>query len=56
MKEYEVEIVETLSRVITIDAENEDEALSLVWDKYSEGFIVLDYSDHVDTELSIFEE
>lgn len=55
MKEYEVEIIETLTRVVTIDAENADEALSLVWDKYSEGYIVLDESDHVDTDLNIFE-
>ena len=55
MKKYEVEIVETLSRVITVEAESEDEALTIVWGLYDDGEVVLNYSDHIDTDLNIFE-
>lgn len=55
MKEYEVEIVETISRIITVEADNEYEALVTVSDMYHNEEIVLDASDHIDTDFNIFE-
>ena len=51
MKTFNIEITETLSRVITIDAEDIDEALALVIDQYNAGEIVLDASDYVNYEI-----
>lgn len=51
MKTFDIEITETLSRVITIDAEDIDEALALVKEEYNTGEIVLDSSDFVDYEI-----
>lgn len=56
MKEFAIEVIETLSRIVRVEAENKDDALSQVWDMYSEEEIVLDASDHIDTDLSIYEE
>lgn len=56
MNEYAVEVIETLSRVITVEAESEDEALVTVSDMYYNEEIVLDASDHVDTDFNIYEE
>jgi hypothetical protein len=46
MKHYEIEVVETLSRVIPIEAINEEQAIEVVKDLYSAGTIVLDSNDH----------
>lgn len=56
MNEYAVEVIETLSRVVYVEAESEDDALSQVWDMYREEEIVLDSFDHINTELYIYEE
>ena len=51
MKTFEVEITETLQRVIKVMANSEKEALDIVVEKYSNEEIVLDASDC--TEISI---
>ena len=50
MKLYNVEVVETLSRVIEQQANSYDEAEDIVYDKYRNGDIVLDYNDLDDTD------
>ena len=56
MKEYAVEVVETLSRVEYVEADNEDEALDKVREMYFNEVIVLDSSDYDSTDFCIHEE
>ena len=50
MKTFEIEIKETLSRIIEVKAETENEAFTKVKQMYKDEEIVLDSSDYVDTE------
>ncbi len=50
MKTFEIEIKETLSRIIEVKAETENEAFLIVKQMYQDEEIVLDSSDYVDTE------
>ena len=50
MKTYQIEIKETLSRIIEVKAENENEAFTIVKQMYNDEEIVLDSSDYADTE------
>ena len=45
MAEYEIEIVETLSKTIVIKAENYTEARRIAIEKYNKEDVVLDASD-----------
>ena len=49
---FNVIVTETLQRVCEIEAENEDEALEILEEKYYDEEIVLDDSDLIDTEFS----
>jgi DpnD/PcfM-like protein len=51
MKEFEIEIKETLSRIIKINAISENEAFLKVKKMYHDEEIVLDDSEFVDTEF-----
>lgn len=51
MKTFEIEIKETLSRVISINAENLNEAILKTQHMYSREKIVLDAEDHYDTSF-----
>ena len=51
MKEFEIEIKETLSRIIEIKAKSENDAFLKVKKMYNNEEIVLDDSDFVDTEF-----
>jgi hypothetical protein len=51
MKTFNIEITETLSRVVTIDAVDIEEALELVIDQYNAGDIVLDSGDFINYEI-----
>ena len=53
MDEYKVEIKETLSRIVTVVADNADEAISLVDQMYGGQGIVLDASDFQDVEFEV---
>lgn len=53
---YKIEIQETLSRIIDIEAENEEGAIRKVREQYKNQKIVLDSSDYIDTEINIYEE
>ena len=54
MKDYNIEVTEVLSRVVSINAENEDEAYFKVKKMYQQEKIVLDDSDYIDTEFKEF--
>jgi len=45
MSEYNVEIIETLSKVVTVRASSPDMARRIVEDMYRDEDIVLDYAD-----------
>ena len=55
MKTFEFEIKEFLSRIIEVEANNEDEAYMKVKEMYEKEVIVLDSSDFVETEINKFE-
>lgn len=51
MKEYQIEIKEALERVVTVDADNLDEAIDKVVEMYDAGEIVLDAEDFKGKEI-----
>lgn len=51
MKKFQIEIEEISQRVEDIEANNLEEALEKVEDKYNAGEIVLDYEDFKDHEV-----
>ena len=51
---YKVEVKETLSRIIDIEADNENEAIIKAKSKYKKQEIVLDSSDYIGTEIDIY--
>lgn len=55
MAKYAVEIIETLSRVVWVDAENDEEAYNLVYNDYRHQRIVLDAENRVDYQIIVDE-
>ena len=55
MKTFVFELQELLSRIIEVEAKNEDEAYMKVKEMYEKEEIVLDSSDFVETEINKFE-
>ena len=53
-KIFQIEIIETLSNIVEVLAENEQEALLKVWDIYRNENIVLYPDDLIDTKFNIF--
>ena len=53
-KKYQVEIAETLQKIVDVYAFTAEEAIAQVTQKYREGDIVLDSSDFVDVSVSIW--
>lgn len=51
-KEYKIEIVETLCRIVVVEASSFEEALSKVKHDYNNAEIVLDYDDFLCTEFN----
>lgn len=50
---YQIEIRETLSRTVEVEASNKLDALEKVKSLYSDSKIVLDYSDFMKTEYFV---
>lgn len=50
----QVEITETLSKIVEIEANTEEEALQIANEMYQEEEIVLDENDYIDTKIKIF--
>ena len=55
MKEFKVEITETLQKTITIIAKDENAAIREARDLYFDEEVVLDSDDYVDTDFEIVE-
>lgn len=55
MKTFQVEVLETLSRVVEVQAFDEYDALQKVEDEYKLENIVLDSEDFVHVNFDIFE-
>ncbi len=51
MKPFEIEIKETLTRIVTVKASNVYDALEKVNSQYKNEKIVLDSDDHINTEI-----
>lgn len=56
MREIEIEITETLSRIVSVKASDYSEALGIVKDMYNNEEIVLDSGDYVDTDFKLWGE
>lgn len=54
MQTFTIEVKEELARVISVEAEDECEALAKICQLYRGEEIVLDYEDFVDVEFSVF--
>jgi len=54
MATFKIEIQELLSRIIEMEAETKDEAVSKVRELYRKEEIVLDSDDYVSTEIEIY--
>ena len=55
MKKYTIEITESLTRLVSIEAEDEYKAERTVREKYKNGEIDLDADDFVDYEIHVCE-
>lgn len=53
MTKFNVEIIETLSRVVETEARSADEAVEIVGQRYRDCDIVLDASDYNETIISV---
>jgi len=51
-----IEIIETLSRIIEVESNTEEQAENTVREQWQNEEIVLDYSDHSETEFIIIKE
>ena len=51
---FQIEIVETLSNIVEVNAENEQDALLKVRDMYRNEEVVLYPNDFIDTKFNIF--
>ena len=52
-KKYQVEVTETLQRIVEVVAHTAEEAIAQVTEKYREGRIVLDSSDFIDVKIEM---
>ena len=55
MKKYNVQITEYLQRIITVEAESEEDAIAIVESEYDLAHIVLDYSDFTGKDIEIYD-
>ena len=55
-KVYQVEITETLQKIIEVEADNEQDAIEQVKSDYYACDIILDDTAYIDTEITIYKE
>ena len=53
MKKYKIEIIETLSRTVEIEADSETDAVVKLSEAYHEEELILNSSDHIGTEFKV---
>ena len=56
MKKYSIEVMEVLSRIVDVEAVDENDAIERVRQMYRNCQIVLDDSDYKETEISVKDE
>ena len=56
MKKYSIEVLEMLSRIVEVEASDEEDAIERVRQMYRKCEIVLDDSDYKVTEISVRDE
>ena len=56
MKKYNIEVLEVLSRIVEMEASDEENAIERVRQMYRKCEIVLDDSDYKVTEISVKDE
>ena len=56
MKKYSIEVLEVLSRIVEVEASDEEDAIKQVRQKYRKCEIVLDDPDYKETEFSVKDE
>ncbi len=56
MKKYSIEVLEVLSRIVEVEASDEEDAIGKVRQMYRKCEIVLDDSDYKVTEISAKDE
>ena len=56
MKKYCIEVLEVLSRIVEVEASDEEDAIKQVRQKYRKCEIVLDDSDYKETEFRVKDE
>lgn len=55
LKTYQIEIVETMSAIIDIKAEDDSSAIMQAQEKYRNEDVELNYDDLIDTKFNIFD-
>lgn len=55
MQKFQIEIVETLSNIVEVVAEDKQSALLKAQEMYSSEQVVLYFDDFVDTQFNIFQ-
>lgn len=53
MNKYNVQITEYLQRIITVEAESDEDAITIVESEYDLGHLVLDYSDFTGKDIDV---
>jgi beta-galactosidase beta subunit len=53
-KKYQIEITETLRRIVELEARSLDEAMSEIHRQYNDEEIVLDDADFMDAQINAF--
>ena len=53
MKRYYVSVTETLNKVVSVDAESEEEAVDMVRNAYDDSAIILDSDDYCGKTVEI---
>ena len=56
MKKYSIEVMEVLSRIVDVEAVDENDAIERVRQMYRKCQFVLDDSDYKETEISVKDE
>jgi len=56
MAKFKVQVIETLSKVIEVEANSEVEANVILSQKYHDEEIILDSSDHLSTEFKVLKD
>ena len=53
-KKFQIEIIETISNIVEVVAEDEQDALLKAQEMYRNEEVILDSEDYIDTKFNIF--